>query len=58
MDQQVSLSLEMAEQEEEEAEEEEIKTKEVQGKVEEEKASHGKTASKGCGGNGWKCPRL
>ncbi len=41
MDQQVSLSLEMSEQEEE-AEEEEIKTKEVQGKVEEEKASHGK----------------
>ncbi len=43
MEQQVSLSLEMSEQEEEEeAEEEEIKTKEVQGKVEEEKASHGK----------------
>lgn len=42
MDQQVSLSLEMSEQEEEEADEEEIKTKEVQGKVEEEKASHGK----------------
>ncbi len=58
MDQQVSLSLEMAEQEEEEAEEEEIKTKEVQGKVEEEKPPMENLLLKAVDGNGWKCPRL